>query len=33
LVVFDWDEEGFRNFVSDPDMAAIFELLRQPDGF
>jgi hypothetical protein len=23
-VVFDWDEEGFRNFVSDPDMAAIF---------
>jgi hypothetical protein len=25
LVVFDWDEEGFRNFVSDPDMAAIFE--------
>jgi hypothetical protein len=25
LVVFDWDEEGFRNFVSDPDMAAVFE--------
>jgi hypothetical protein len=25
LVVFDWDEEGFRNFVSDPEMAAIFE--------
>jgi len=24
-VVFDWDEEGFRNFVSDPDMPAIFE--------
>jgi hypothetical protein len=24
-VVFDWDEEGFRSFVSDPDMAAIFE--------
>jgi hypothetical protein len=23
-VVFDWDEEGFRNFLSDPDMAAIF---------
>jgi hypothetical protein len=22
-VVFDWDEEGFTNFVSDPDMAAI----------
>ena len=24
-VVFDWDEEGFRNFVSDPEMAAIFQ--------
>jgi hypothetical protein len=24
-VVFDWDEEGFRNFVSDPDVPAIFE--------
>ena len=24
-VIFDWDEEGFRNFVSDPDMVAIFE--------
>jgi hypothetical protein len=24
-VVFDWDEEGFRNFVSDPDVRAIFE--------
>ena len=24
-VIFDWDEEGFRNFVSDPDVAAIFE--------
>jgi hypothetical protein len=24
-VVFDWDEEGFTNFVSDPDMPAIFE--------
>jgi hypothetical protein len=23
-VVFDWDEEGFRNFASDPDMPAIF---------
>ena len=22
-VVFDWDAEGFRNFVSDPDMPAI----------
>jgi hypothetical protein len=24
-VVTDWDEEDFRNFVSDPDMAAIFQ--------
>jgi hypothetical protein len=24
-VVFDWDEEGFKNFVSDPDVPAIFE--------
>jgi hypothetical protein len=24
-VIFDWDEEGFRNFVSDPDVPAIFE--------
>jgi hypothetical protein len=24
-VVFDWDEEGFNNFVSDPDVPAIFE--------
>ena len=24
-VVFDWDEEGFRNLLSDPDMPAIFE--------
>ena len=24
-VVFDWDEEGFRRFVSDPDVPAIFE--------
>jgi hypothetical protein len=24
-VVFDWDEEGFRNFVSDPDVPAIFQ--------
>jgi hypothetical protein len=24
-VVFDWDEEGFRNFASDPDVQAIFE--------
>lgn len=24
-VVFDWDEEGFRNFLSDPDVPAIFE--------
>jgi hypothetical protein len=24
-VVFDWDEEGFQNFVSDPDVPAIFQ--------
>jgi hypothetical protein len=24
-VIFDWDEQGFRNFVSDPDTPAIFE--------
>ena len=24
-VVFDWDEEGYKNLVSDPDMPAIFE--------
>ena len=24
-VVFDWDEEGFEKFVSDPDVPAIFE--------
>lgn len=24
-VVFDWDEEGFRRFASDPDVPAIFE--------
>jgi quinol monooxygenase YgiN len=24
-VVFDWDDEGFQNFVSDPDMPAIFQ--------
>jgi hypothetical protein len=24
-VVFDWDEDGYRNLVSDPDMPAIFE--------
>ena len=24
-VVFDWDEEGFKNLVSDPDMPAIFQ--------
>ena len=24
-VVFDWDEEGFKNFLSDPDVPAIFE--------
>jgi heme-degrading monooxygenase HmoA len=43
LVVSDWDNEGFRNFLSDPDMPAIFqeaglrgrpqlaELIRQHD--
>jgi hypothetical protein len=42
-VVFDWDEEGYKNFLSDPDMPAIFkesglqgtpeaaELVRQHD--
>ena len=24
-VVFDWDDEGFRNLESDPDMPAIFQ--------
>jgi hypothetical protein len=24
-VVFDWDEEGFGNFVSDSEMVAVFE--------
>ena len=24
-VVFDWDEEGFEKFLSDPDMPAIFK--------
>jgi hypothetical protein len=24
-VVFDWDEEGWKNFVSDPDVPAIFQ--------
>jgi hypothetical protein len=24
-VVFDWDEEGWQNFVSDPDVPAIFQ--------
>jgi hypothetical protein len=24
-VVFDWDEEGYGNLLSDPDMPAIFE--------
>jgi quinol monooxygenase YgiN len=25
LVVFDWDEDGFDEFLKDPEMAAIFE--------
>ena len=24
-VVFDWDEEGFKNLLSDPDVPAIFQ--------
>ena len=24
-VIFDWDEQGFREFLSDPDLPAIFE--------
>ena len=24
-VVFDWDEEGYQSFLSDPDMPAIFQ--------
>lgn len=24
-VVFDWDEDGFKNFMSDPDLPAIFQ--------
>jgi hypothetical protein len=24
-VVFDWDEEGFQRFLSDPDVPAIFQ--------
>ena len=24
-VVFDWDEEGFQKFLSDPDVPAIFQ--------
>ena len=24
-VVFDWDEEGWQNFVSDPEVPAIFQ--------
>jgi hypothetical protein len=24
-VLFDWDEEGWKNFVSDPDVPAIFQ--------
>jgi quinol monooxygenase YgiN len=25
LVVFDWDEDGFREFLSDPEMQAVFQ--------
>ncbi|HTJ58944.1 MAG TPA: hypothetical protein VL418_15495 [Devosiaceae bacterium] len=24
-VIFDWDEDGFKNFVSDPDVPAILQ--------
>jgi heme-degrading monooxygenase HmoA len=24
-VLFDWDEEGYKNFLSDPEVPAIFE--------
>jgi hypothetical protein len=24
-VVFDWDEEGWQSFISDPDVPAIFQ--------
>jgi hypothetical protein len=24
-LVFDWDEEGLQNFISDPDVPAIFQ--------
>ena len=24
-VIFDWDEEGFQNFVSDPEVGPIFQ--------
>ena len=24
-VVFDWDEEGYKNLLSDPEMSAIFQ--------
>ena len=24
-VAFDWDDEGYKNLLSDPDMAAIFQ--------
>ena len=24
-VVFDWDEEGYKNFLSDPEVPAIFQ--------
>jgi hypothetical protein len=34
-VVFDWDEEGFQSFLSDPDVPAIFQeggLQGRPQG-
>jgi hypothetical protein len=31
-VVFDWDQEGWQNFVSDPDVPAIFQAAGFTDG-
>jgi hypothetical protein len=31
-VVFDWDAEGWQNFVSDPDVPAIFQEAGFTDG-
>ena len=31
-VVFDWDEEGWRNFTSDPDVPGIFQQVGFTEG-